>query len=149
MIAAPNAMPSPYRIGIIAACWAGAALRFHSLFANHFHADEALFASWARQIAVWRDPLLLTQPVDKPPLLFYLQALFFPLVGPVEWAARIPNLIASLLLIPLVGVLAWRLYGDGLTAALAAVFVALSPWQPSSAPRPLRIHCSHFGLLRR
>ena len=78
----------------------GAALRLRGLFANTFHADEALFASWARLIAVWRDPLLLTQPVDKPPLLFYSQALFYPLFGPVEWAARLPSLLASLLLIP-------------------------------------------------
>jgi len=97
------------------------------LFANSFHADEALFAGWARLIAVWRDPLLLTQAVDKPPLLFYLQALFYPLFGPVEWAARMPSLIASLLLIPLTAQLARRLTGDRLAAVLAALLVAVSP----------------------
>ncbi|MCP4429034.1 MAG: phospholipid carrier-dependent glycosyltransferase [Chloroflexi bacterium] len=101
--------------------------RWRALFANSFHADEALFASFARLIAVWRDPLLQLQPVDKPPLLFYLQALFYPLFGPVEWAARLPNFIASLLLVPLVGVWAWRLFGDEKTAVLAALFVALLP----------------------
>ncbi len=85
-------------------------LRVASLFANTFHADEALFAGWARHIAVWKDPLLLTQPVDKPPLLFYLQALFFPLQGPVEWAARLPNFIASLLTVPLTAVFFQHLY---------------------------------------
>jgi len=108
-------------------CLLGAALRFHGLFANSFHADEALFAGWARLIAVWRDPLLLTQAVDKPPLLFYLQALFYPLFGPVEWAARIPSLVASLLLIPATGQLAHRLTGDTAAAALAATLVAVSP----------------------
>ncbi len=85
-------------------------LRVAGLFANSFHADEALFASWARHIAVWKDPLLVTQAVDKPPLLFYAQALFFPLLGPVEWAARMPNFIASLLIVPLTAVLLQTLY---------------------------------------
>jgi 4-amino-4-deoxy-L-arabinose transferase-like glycosyltransferase len=109
-------------------------LRFPGLFANTFTADEALFATWARTIAVWRDPLLITQAVDKPPLLFYLQALFYPLQGPVEWAARLPNFMASLLLIPLVGLLVWRLYGDGGTAVLAATFITLSPYTIQFAP---------------
>lgn len=104
-----------------------AALRFHGLFANSFHADEALFASWSRLIAVWRDPLLQSQVVDKPPLLFYLQALFFPLFGAVEWAARMPNFIASLLLIPISGLLVWKLFRDEMTVVLVAAFVAFSP----------------------
>ncbi|MCI0398056.1 MAG: glycosyltransferase family 39 protein, partial [Chloroflexi bacterium] len=107
--------------------WAGAAVRWHGLFANSFHSDEALFATWARLIAVWRDPLLQGQVVDKPPLLFYLQALFYPLSGPVEWAARWPNLIASVALISLTGRLAWQLYRDEVTAILAAALVAFSP----------------------
>ncbi len=107
--------------------WLAAFLRLRALFANHFHADEALFASWARLIAVWRDPLLQTQLVDKPPLLFYSQALFYPLLGAVEWAARLPNWIASLLLIPLVGIMAWHWYRDAKTAVLAAALIALSP----------------------
>lgn len=107
--------------------WLAAVLRFHGLFANRFHADEALFAGWARLIAVWRDPLLQTQAVDKPPLLFYLQALSYPLFGPVEWAARLPNLVASLLLIPLTAVLAWRVSGRGTAAVVAALFLALTP----------------------
>ena len=105
----------------------GAALRLRGLFANTFHADEALFATWARLIAVWRDPLLLAQPVDKPPLLFYGQALFYPLFGPVEWAARLPALIASLLLIPLTAQLARRLGGGHLAAVVAAAVVAVAP----------------------
>ena len=105
----------------------GAFLRLRGLFANTFHADEALFASWARLIAVWRDPLLLTQAVDKPPLLFYSQALFYPLFGPVEWAARLPALIASLLLIPLTAQLARRLGGDRVAAFVAAAVVAVAP----------------------
>ncbi|MCP5100525.1 MAG: hypothetical protein GY943_33665 [Chloroflexi bacterium] len=115
------------KIGIVFVTWLAALLRWRGLFANRFHADEALFASWARLIAVWRDPLLQMQPVDKPPLLFYLQALFFPLQGPVEWAARLPNFIASLLLVPLVGVLVWCWFGREKTAVFAALLLAVSP----------------------
>ena len=118
------------KTGLVMAAGLTAVLRFHALFANTFHADEALFATWARYIATWRDPLLLTQAVDKPPLLFYLQALFYlyPVFGPSEIAARLPNFIASILLVPLVGVWVWRLYGDGVTAVLAALLLALSPF---------------------
>lgn len=108
-------------------CWLGAALRYHGLFANSFHPDEALFATWARLIAVWRDPLLITQAVDKPPLLFYLQALFYPFFGPVEWAARMPSFIVSLLLIPLTAQLTRRLTGDRTAALIAALIVAVAP----------------------
>ena len=104
-----------------------AVMRLPGLFVNTFHADEALFASFARTIAVWRDPLLAAQPVDKPPLLFYLQALFYPLFGPVEWAARLPDFIASILLVPLVGLWAWRVYKEEETAVFAALLIALSP----------------------
>ena len=107
--------------------WLTAVFRTRALFINDFHADEALFSSWARYIAVWRDPLLLTQAVDKPPLLFYLQALFYPLQGPVEWAARLPNYIASILLVPLVVVVVWRLFRRWETAVFAAALVAFSP----------------------
>ncbi len=114
-------------------CWlwgvtgVAAIVRFPALFANHFHADEALFASYARLIAVWRDPLLQTPAVDKPPLLFYSQAIFYPLFGPVEWAARLPDFIASLLLVPLVGLWAWQVYKAGKTAVFAAALIALLP----------------------
>ncbi len=102
-------------------------LRIPALFANHYHADEALFSSWARLIAVWRDPLLASRLVDKPPLLFYLQALFFPLMGAVEWASRLPNLIASLLLIPIAAVLSWRIYRQPAVSLLAGLFITISP----------------------
>ena len=114
---------------VVALVLAAAALRFHGLFANSFHPDEALFARWARLVAVGRDPLLATQAVDKPPLLFYLQALFYPLMGtPAPWVARLPDLVASLLLVPLTGRLAWALYRDSLATVVAVAFVALSPF---------------------
>jgi 4-amino-4-deoxy-L-arabinose transferase-like glycosyltransferase len=120
-------MPKRSKLLLSGLVWVAAFFRYDALFANHFHVDEALFASYARLIATWRDPLLAAQNVDKPPLLFYLQALFFPLMGPVEWAARLPGFIASVLLVPLVALFAWRLYREAETSVLAAVLITLSP----------------------
>ncbi len=127
-----------------------AVLRAPGLFANSFQADEALFATWAREIAIWRDPLLQMQPIDKPPLLFYLQALFYPLFGPVEFAARWPNWIASVLIVPLTGVLAWKLYRRPGTAVLAAALLALFPlsiqFSPTAFTDPLLTFLLITGL---
>lgn len=127
-----------------------AVLRAPGLFANSFQADEALFATWAREIAIWRDPLLQMQPIDKPPLLFYLQAIFYPLFGPVEFAARWPNWIASVLLVPLIGVLAWKLYRRPGTAVLAAALLALFPlsiqFSPTAFTDPLLVFWVMVGL---
>ncbi len=120
-------MPTSSRVLLLVTVLLAAALRLSALFDNHFHADEALFASWARLIAVGRDPLLLAQPVDKPPLLFYLQAAAFPFFGPVEWAARLPNLAASILLVPLTAIFSWRMFRQGIAALAAALLVAMSP----------------------
>lgn len=118
-------------------------LRIPLLNGPRFHPDEALFASFARSIAVWRDPLLATAPVDKPPLLFYLQALCYPFLGPKEMAARLPNLFASLLTVALTYAVAAKLFHlssqhsplrtsklappPHLAPLLAALFVSLSP----------------------
>lgn len=102
--------------------------RTPGLFSHTYFADEALFTGWARLIAVWRDPLLTTAAVDKPPLLFYLQALFFPLQGAVPWASRLPNWIASILTIPLTWVLMRRVVPRQSAAALVSgILVVFSP----------------------
>lgn len=120
-------MPNSSRVLLLIIILLATGLRLPGFFANHFHADEALFASWARLIAIWRDPLLLAQAVDKPPLLFYLQAVAFPMFGPVEWAARLPNLVASILLIPLTAEFSWRLFHQSISTLAAALLVATSP----------------------
>lgn len=106
-----------------------AATRFPALFANSFHSDEALYGSYARLIATWQDPLLQNTWLDKPPLLFYLQALFYPPLGTAApFVARLPNFIASILLVPLVGKLAWQLYGNRWVSWIAAAFITTSPY---------------------
>jgi hypothetical protein len=94
-----------------------AALRFHALGQDvRLHQDEALFASFARRAAVQGD-WLLTGALDKTPLAIYLQALSMMAFGvrplpdgvltlPVhqgEFAARLPAVFASMLVVAVIG----------------------------------------------
>jgi 4-amino-4-deoxy-L-arabinose transferase-like glycosyltransferase len=109
---------------LLVAAW----LRLQAVFSPGLHPDEALFGSWARSIGTWQDPWLQRQAVDKPPLFFYLQALFFPLLGTAEvWVLRLVNLLASLVLVPLVVRLVEVLYWERLAAFLAGVLMVFSP----------------------
>jgi 4-amino-4-deoxy-L-arabinose transferase-like glycosyltransferase len=114
---------------IVAVLTLAFALRVPLLHGPRFLPDEALFASFARAIAVWRDPMLVVAPVDKPPLLFYLQALCYPFLGPKEMAARLPNLIASLLTVALTFQITRRFSSSRqiLSPLLSAVLASLSP----------------------
>lgn len=126
----------------------GTFLRLDGLFSPGFHSDEALYASWARLIAVWRDPLLSGQVVDKPPLLFYLQAILYPLMGtPAPWVARLPNVLASVLLLPLTARLVWQLYRDRLATMVAVLFMTLSPLAVRFAPTAFTDPLMTFFLL--
>ncbi len=129
------------------------ALRAPLLHGPRFLPDEALFASFARAIAVWRDPMLAAAPVDKPPLLFYLQALCYPFLGPREMAARLPNLIASLLTVALTFQVTRRLGRPRqiLSPLLAAVLMALSPlavaFSPTAFTDPLMVAWGMAAML--
>ncbi len=119
-------------------------LRLRGLFANTFHADEALFTSWARWVRSGHDVFLLTQQVDKPPLLVYLQTAVFLLFPPTAmWAARLPNWVASLLLPPLVGRKVWGWFGEAETAVFATTFLTLAPlaiqFSPTAFTDPLLV----------
>lgn len=93
-----------------------------------FHPDEALFAAQARLITTQSDWLLRTTDLDKPPLTFYFTALSFQLGGTGEFAARLPNALVSALTVAALYGLAFTLYHDRPTAALAAFLLALSPY---------------------
>ncbi len=123
----PAPLPRQTQHWIIALTLLAFLWRLPGLFANTFHPDEALFAGWARLIAVWRDPLLQTQLIDEPPLALYLQAAFYPLLGAVTYAARLPNFLASLLLLPLLAQWLWHLYQDELTVRVAGIVLVFSP----------------------
>ena len=124
---------------ILAILLLGAGIRIHQGAADvRFHADEALYSTYARNAAVhgyW----MLNGPVDKPPLSIYANALSMHLFAarstdvidiPLragEVAAKIPNIFAGMILIALIYALAKRLYSTQ-TATLAALITAVSPY---------------------
>ncbi|MFN2227720.1 MAG: ArnT family glycosyltransferase, partial [Anaerolineae bacterium] len=95
---------------------------------NRFLEDEALYGYWGLQIATGADPMLDQEPVDKPPLYPYTLALSFLALGPNETAARLPSLLASVAGIALVYALGRALYADAVLGLLAALLLALSPF---------------------
>lgn len=97
------------------------------LAGNRFHHDEAVYSTWALDIASGRDIMVSGSPVDKPPLFFYLQALSFLLFGATETAARLPSLAAHVVSTLLMYRLGRRLYGRG-AGLLATLLWAASPF---------------------
>jgi hypothetical protein len=111
-----------------------AVLRISIVAVNRFHGDEALYCHWGLLIASGKDIFLRHGViVDKPPVFLYTLALFFRLFGPSETAARLPNIIASLVSILIVYHLALELANRGV-ALLSALFMALSPFDIQFAP---------------
>ncbi|GAB4571141.1 MAG: hypothetical protein Kow0077_07060 [Anaerolineae bacterium] len=110
---------------LLLAAW----LRIHLVFAPApFEVDEALFASFARQISHENNPLLSNLPVDKPPLTFYLMAGAFKLFGtPSDWAARIPGFAASMLSLAVLWRFVYMVYQERITANLTLVLAAIAP----------------------
>ncbi len=119
-----------------------------------FQPDEALYATFARHVAS-DGPLLIGVPLDKPPLVFWLIGGSFRLFGATEFAARLPNLAASLFTIAATYALARRLYGDSengrWVALIAALLVAVSPFDRAFAATaftdPILTLCVVLGCL--
>ena len=88
----------------------GVGLRTAHLTTFRFHVDEALYATHAREVAAGGDVLLRAFDVDKPPLSIYVVAASFGLLGASEFAARLPNLLASAASLAVLWALARRLY---------------------------------------
>ncbi|NWF67548.1 MAG: glycosyltransferase family 39 protein [Chloroflexi bacterium] len=117
-----------------------ALLRFHGLAQDkRFHGDEAYFAAFARSAAL-NGAWMLPGALDKTPLTLYAMAfsMHFAARGSSdtlldfdarqgEFAARVPNTFASLLLVAVIYALTQRLYRDRRAALLAALLAALSP----------------------
>ncbi len=107
----------------------GAVLRLSLLGRDvRFHPDEALFAAQARLINTQGDLLLRTTDLDKPPLTFYVSALSFRLLGTSEFSARLPNILFSMLSSAALYALALAIYQSRKIAVLAALLMALSPY---------------------
>jgi 4-amino-4-deoxy-L-arabinose transferase-like glycosyltransferase len=92
-----------------------------------FHPDEALYATFARRIALHGDFLLSDAALDKPPLMIDVMAVSFSVFGVNEPAARLPSFFADLITLALLYAIVKRLY-DRRTALLAMLILALSPF---------------------
>ena len=123
-------------MGVVMAVIVMLVLSLNALIQQRFHHDEALYATWARHIATGENVWLSEVPIDKPPLFLYAVAGAMALLGITESAARIPSLLASVLIVILTYKLGQRLYSNivGLTAAW---LIALSPFTILFAPTAL------------
>lgn len=107
-----------------------------------FHSDEALYSTYARNASVF-GYWMLDGPLDKPPLSIYANALSMHFLAarvtpqnvidvPIragEFAARMPNVFAGLVVVALTFTLARRLYPtERRTAYLAMLIVAIAPF---------------------
>ena len=133
---------APWQLAALAATLLLAlVLRLAPWGTNRFLEDEALYSYWGLRIASGADPMLDEEPVDKPPLHPYTLALSFLLSGQAtgagagsgvgaghESAARLPSLLASMASIILVYALALQLHGSAGAGLLAALLLALSPF---------------------
>lgn len=94
--------------------------------------DEAIYSFWA--LHFWRvDPYFLAIWPDKPPLYLWLQAVALALFGPDQAGARVVNIMASTLAIPVVAAIGQRFWGRR-GALLAALALSLNPFAISFAP---------------
>ena len=117
--------------------------------------DEPRFALVGRAMYRSGDPVVLHRGgmlyTDKPPLLFWLQAAAFRIAGGTpEWAARLPPLLATLLLVLALESFARRRLGErGAGLRVAAVFVSSSlviqrgAWVATDA----LLACATFGAV--
>lgn len=121
-------------IGLAVIIGVAAILRLSLIAANRFHGDEALYCNWGLLIASGKDIFLRKGLiVDKPPVWPYTLALFFKVFGHTETAARLPNVIASLVGIVVVYEIALELF-DRRAAILSAILLAFSPFDAQFAP---------------
>jgi hypothetical protein len=109
----------------------GFGLRLFLLQSFPFREDEAIYSYWA--LHLWQvDPLALQVWPDKPPLFLWILSAAFAGLGPSEAGARLVNIFASLLTIPVVAATARHLWGR--TAGLiTALVLALNPFAISFA----------------
>ncbi|MGB0386448.1 MAG: ArnT family glycosyltransferase [Ardenticatenaceae bacterium] len=97
-----------------------------------FHEDEAIYAAWSLRI-LRGDPWLWVTPVDKPPLTFYPMAASIGLFGRHEWAARLPNVLWTGLLLATLWRIAKHKQASGEFTLTLALFSPLLWAQAASA----------------
>lgn len=96
----------PTRIWLVSILWLGAiswlAFLWHLGSVGLVDETEPLFAEAARQMTVtgdWITPYFNGETrFDKPPLIYWLMAIAYKLIGVNEWAVRLPSAMAAIAL---------------------------------------------------
>ena len=97
--------------------------------------DGAIYAFAATQILkgyTWWSPYWY-----HPPLLMYLIAISFLILGVNEFAARVPSILMGTLLVPICYILGKDLYDDENVGLLSAFFIAFSFYFVKFSRKPL------------
>jgi hypothetical protein len=116
--------------------------------ARRWHPDEAFYMTIARNAAVHGDWMLVSEPLDKPPLTYYMNAVslkflavdsdtngvLFLDVYKGEFAGRMPSLFMSVLLVAVVMSITSRLTHNNSAALVGGLLAALSPLRIVFAP---------------
>ncbi len=148
-------------VGIIAFFW-------HLGSISLIDETEPLFAEAARQMKLtgdWITPFFNGETrFDKPPLIYWLMALFYHVLGVNEWAVRLPSALAAMSLVGLGFYTIW-LFGlhtsapmvklenrrYWLSASLGAAIMALNPetivWARTGVSDMLLSGCMGSALL--
>lgn len=112
----------------------GAAIRINGVDRDsRLHADEALFASYGRQLVLFGDWNLYAEPIDKPPTTFALVGTSLALHGNSELAVRLPNLWANILSLAVLYRLA-KTFSDTHAALFTLLVATMSPLDIAFAP---------------
>lgn len=116
-----------WNVPLIAIILLGVAFRL-SVFSTHdFHCDEGLHGSYILDIATKDDWLFRSIDVDRPPVSFYVTALFVKILGNHVNVIRLPNFIGSIAGIFLIYLICIKLFNRG-TALWASFLLAVSPY---------------------
>ncbi len=117
-----------YKLGLFLIAVFAFLIRIKYFGIHRFSMDEALYAGWANRVYDKLDILFNGVPeIDKPPVLFYLQAICYGIFGVSENVARFPNFIAGIgnvLLVYKIG----KHYFSRSAGLIAAFLLAASPY---------------------
>ena len=95
------------------------------------HTDEGRYAEIPREMVAsgdWLTPRLNGfRYFEKPPLHYWITAVFYELFGLHDWVARLWTELAGWLLVLLTGWVAWRLYGPA-ASWISALVLAANPY---------------------
>jgi mannosyltransferase len=117
------------RLGLLLVIWLALVLRVHQLAGQSLWYDEAITAQVSAQgvaeLTRW------TADDIQPPLYYYVASGWTRAAGRGEWALRFPSVVFGVLSIPLMWVLARRLFGrqpwGDLAGFLACLLATIAP----------------------